>query len=136
MKQLNVYLIFNGTCAEALNFYKSCLNGEIVSRQTFGEAPMESDEAQKDRIMHAEFRAGDIYFMASDSTPDHPVQPGSMVWLSVNLDNVDEQKAIFDKLAEGGQVAQPLEDTFWGARFGMLTDKFGVKWMLNCEIAE
>lgn len=134
MKQLNVYLCFSGNCEEALNFYKDCLGGEIVSLQRFGDAPMESAEADKQRVMHAEFKAEGIYFMASDSMPGQTLRSGEMVQLSINLTDAAEQENIFQKLSAGGNVDMPLQDTFWGASFGMLTDKYGIKWMLNREL--
>lgn len=134
MKNLNVYLTFAGTCKDALALYKEALGGEIVSLQTFGEAPTPNiPDDQKNNVMHAEFRAGDIYFMASDSMPEQPVILGNAVTLSIGLDSLEEQESIFSKLSDGGAVTMPLQDTFWGARFGMLTDKFGINWMLNCD---
>lgn len=134
MKQLNVYLAFPGNCEEALHFYKDCFGGEIVSLQRFGDTPVESTEDQKQKVMHAEFRAGDIYLMASDGRPGEPLAAGEMVQLSINLTDAAEQEAIFSKLSAGGRVDMPLQDTFWGARFGMLTDKYGIHWMLNREL--
>lgn len=134
MLQLSVYLNFPGTCREALNFYKDALKGDILSMQTFGEAPMPSSDSEKDRIMHAEFKAGEVYFMASDTMETMPVQPGNNITLSLNLTSSEEQDRIFNHLSEGGRVNMPLQDTFWGARFGMLTDKFGINWMLNREL--
>lgn len=134
MKQLNIYLAFPGTCEEALHFYKDCLGGEIVSLQRFGDAPVESTEDQKQLVMHAEFKADGIYLMASDGHPGQPLQPGEMVHLSINLTDAAEQENIFSKLSAGGRVDMPLQDTFWGARFGMLTDKYGIRWMLNREL--
>jgi PhnB protein len=136
MKQLGIYLTFQGNCKEALNFYKSCLGGEIVSMQTFGESPMKSDEKDKDLVIHSEFKAEEIKFMASDTMPGHDVNSGNQVTLSINLTDEKEQKEIFDKLSAGGKINMPLEDTFWGAKFGMLTDKYGINWMLNCEKAK
>ncbi|MBD1210342.1 MAG: VOC family protein [Ignavibacteria bacterium] len=134
MKNLNVYLTFAGTCKDALALYKEALGGEIVSLQTFGEAPTPNiPDDKKNNVMHAEFRAGDIYFMASDSMPEQPVILGNAVTLSISLDSLEEQESIFSKLSDGGAVTMPLQDTFWGARFGMLTDKFGINWMLNCD---
>lgn len=133
MKNLNVYLTFSGNCREALNFYKESLNGEIASLQTFGQAPMPVPDEQKDRVMHAEFRAENVYFMASDGMPGQPVDAGHNISLSLNMDNEKEQEEVFHRLSEGGRVTMPLQDTFWGARFGMLRDKFGIHWMLNCE---
>lgn len=136
MKSLNVYLFFGGRCEEALNFYKECMDGEITSLQRFGDAPMEVGEHEKDKVMHAEFRSEDIYFMASDGMEEQEVEQGNTVTLSINLDDEAEQEKMFRKLAEGGKVTMELQDTFWGARFGQLTDKFGINWMLNCDKGE
>jgi PhnB protein len=133
MKNLGVYLSFSGNCEEALNFYKDALNGEIVSMQRMDKMPEGVPDSAKNNIMHSEFRAGDIYFMASDSMPGQPVRFGNNITLNINLSDTKEQDQIFSKLSAGGKVNMPLEDTFWGARFGMLTDKFGNNWMLNCE---
>lgn len=131
MKTLNVYLGFAGNCEEALHFYASCLGGEIEFLQRYGDSPLEVPDEHKQRIMHARLRAGQFFFMASDSMPGQPVQPGNTVQLSLDLDNAAEQTAIFNKLSDGGKVTMPLEDTFWGAHFGMLIDKYGIHWMLN-----
>lgn len=136
MKQFSVYLTFPGTCREALSFYKDSLNGDILSMQTFGESPMETPESEKDRILHSEFKADNIFFMASDSMPEQCVNSGSNITLSINLTDAEEQVRIFRNLSEGGQVTFPLQDTFWGAHFGMLTDKFGINWMLNRQLSE
>lgn len=133
MPQLSVYLSFPGTCEEALNFYKHAFNGEIKSLQRFSEAPMPSDPADANRIMHAEFAADGMALMASDAAGTYAGRPGTNVALSVNHDNEADQAIVFDKLAEGGTVTMPLQDTFWGARFGMLTDKYDINWMFNCD---
>ena len=134
MKQLNVYLAFPGTCEAALNFYKTCFGGEITSMQRFGDSPVESSEEHKQKIMHAEFKADGMFFMASDGMPGQPVPSGEMVTLSINLTDGAEQERIFNTLAEGGKVTMPLGETFWGAVFGMVTDKFGIPWMLNRDV--
>lgn len=135
MKQLDFYLNFPGNCEEALNFYAACLDGTIESLQRFGEAPGDHGDAHKNLVMHANFKAGNISFMASDQMPGAPVTSGNQVNLCLSLTDEDEQTAIFEKLSAGGTVTMPLEDTFWGARFGMLVDKYGVNWMTNCEKA-
>jgi PhnB protein len=132
MAQISPYLTFNGNCAEAMNFYKEVFGGELMM-QTFGQAPMESSEECKDRIMHAQLTSGELILMASDSMPEHPITAGSNVTLSVQSKSKEEQEKYFNKLAESGQVTMPLADTFWGAYFGMLTDKFGMHWMFNTE---
>lgn len=136
MNKLEVYLTFPGTCREALNFYKDVFGGEILSMQTFGEAPMESSEDQKDRIMHAQFKSDEIYFMASDGMGEScSDNNGTQVSLSIDSSDEGEQEKIFNKLSEGGNITMPLQDTFWGAKFGMLVDKFGINWMFNCSKA-
>ncbi|MFI5136087.1 MAG: VOC family protein [Chitinophagales bacterium] len=131
MKNLVVYLTFAGNCEEALNFYKNALGGEIIMKQTFGESPVPSEENWKNKIMHSQFKAEGIFFMASDNMDGKPVATGANISLSIDVSDENEQTKIFSALAEGGMVTMPLEDTFWGARFGMLRDKFGIVWMLN-----
>lgn len=134
MKNFNVYLAFNGNCEEALLFYKDCFGGEIVSLQRYGETPQQpAPEGFEQKVMHATFQSDGIFLMACDVSPEHAVHTGSNVSLSINMDDAAEQRAIFERLSAGGQVSMPLQETFWGAEFGMLTDKFGLHWMLNRE---
>lgn len=131
MEAIIPYLNFNGNAAEALEFYSKALNGEVLFKQTFGESPMESPEEQKNKIMHASFKAGNLHFMVSDTMPGQPVNSGSNLSLSLNFEDADEMNKTFTALAEGGKITMELQDTFWGARFGMLQDKFGFNWMFN-----
>jgi PhnB protein len=131
---MNVYLNFAGDCEEALNFYKNCLGGDIISLQRFGDSPVPSDETHQNQVMHAEFKAGDVYLMASDTMPDMPLQSGNNITLNLNFSDIQAQAEVFAKLSAGGNVIMPLEDTFWGARFGMFVDKYGINWMTNCDI--
>ncbi|MEO8821493.1 MAG: VOC family protein [Ginsengibacter sp.] len=131
MEAIIPYLNFNGNASEALDFFSSALNGEIVFKQTFGESPMDSPESQKNKIMHASFKAGDLHFLVSDTMEGQPVFQGSNLSLSLNFEEVNELNKTFAALSEGGKVTMELQDTFWGARFGMLTDKFGFNWMFN-----
>jgi PhnB protein len=131
MEAIIPYLNFNGNASEALEFYSKALNGQVDYKQTFGEAPMESSEEQKDKIMHASFKAGELHFLVSDSMPEQPVNSGSNLSLSLNFNDADEMNKTFAALSEGGKVTMELQDTFWGARFGMLEDKYGFNWMFN-----
>ena len=133
---INPYIMFSGNCEEAINFYKEALGGEIRQLSRYGDAPMPIPDDYKKKIMHVSLYLENAMFMASDAHPDAPVPRESNIHLSLNTGNVDDQEKKFNKLAEGGKVTMPLQDTFWGARFGMLTDKFGVNWMLNCEIKQ
>lgn len=103
-------------------------------KQTFAEAPMDIPENQKSKIMHAEFKAEEVFFMASDGMPGQPQTPGENVSLSLNFSDETEQETVFNRLADGGNITMPLEKTFWGSRFGRVVDKFGINWMLNCNI--
>jgi len=131
MEAIIPYLTFNGNAAEALDFYSKALNGQVDYKQTFGESPMESSEEQKNKIMHASFKAGDLRFLLSDSMQGQSVSAGRNLSLSLNFNDADEMNKTFAALSEGGKITMELQDTFWGARFGMLQDKFGFNWMFN-----
>ena len=133
MKSFNPYLTFDGTCRQAFELYKDAFNGEIVSIRTAGESGMAKTPQEKDQVIHGIFQAGSIFIMASDAM-GHPVNTGTNVSLNVNFESIEEQEKVFNKLSKGGNITMPLQDTFWGARFGMLTDKFGINWMFNCEL--
>ncbi|MCD5364159.1 MULTISPECIES: VOC family protein [Chromobacterium] len=132
MKTLIPYINFHGQCEQALAFYCQCFNGEVVAMMRFGDADFPSPEEAKDKILHAEFKAGGVHFMASDGMPGRIPQHGENITLNIALDDEAEQTAIFQALAQGGQITEPLKEAFWGARFGMLVDRFGIRWMSNC----
>lgn len=133
MQAITPYLMFNGNAAEAMSFYVKALGGKIVHSQTFGESGMPLSDEAKDRIMHALFEADKLKFMISDCQPDKEVKSGSQISLSLNFDNIESINKTFDILRVDGEVTMELQDTFWGARFGMLDDKFGVSWMFNFD---
>lgn len=138
MKALNVYLFFSGNCEEAVNFYKHCLDGEITLLKHFkdGGDEMKVPDEYADKVMHAELKAGDIVLVASDGMPNHTPTTGDNIHLSIHCDNAGEQDQLFQRLSEGGKIIMPLNETFWGSRFGMLTDRYGIHWMLSCELAK
>jgi PhnB protein len=133
MEAIVPYLNFNGDAAQALAMYEKAFDGKIVFQQTFGESPMESPPGFKDKIMHATFQAGGLTFMVSDCPPGMEVKGGTNLSLSLNFKTVEDIEKRFKALSEGATITMPLQDTFWGARFGMLTDKFGVNWMFNYD---
>lgn len=135
MHAFNPYLTFDGNCEEAFIFYKSCFGGEITIIQRFGESPMQMSEAYKNKIMHMELEAAPLHLMGSDGSPQHQVVQGNTVTFNLTFLDVEEQELVFNKLADGGKISMPLENTFWGSRFGMLSDKFGVHWMFNCQLS-
>ena len=131
MEAIIPYLNFNGNAAEALAFYSKALDGKILFQQTFGESPMPSTPETKDMIMHATFQADKLTIMVSDCPPEHAVTNGSSISLSLNFTDIPSIEKTFAALSEGATITMELQDTFWGARFGMLTDKFGMNWMFN-----
>ncbi|HEX6576411.1 MAG TPA: VOC family protein [Gemmatimonadaceae bacterium] len=132
MKAINAYLNFDGNTGEAMRFYAKCLDADLQI-QTFKDAGMDAPGAE-DRVIHARLEKGGAILMASDSQPGTAVKQGDNVWLSVDCDSQEEQDRMFTGLTDGGQVVMPLDTTFWGARFGMLRDRYGIGWMFNLEL--
>jgi len=133
MKTTNTYLTFDGNCREAMKFYGKCLQGE-PNFTPFSAAPPEMAEMAKgapDRILHAEVASGPVVVMASDTLPGMPFQQGNNFSISLTCDSEQEMQRVFAALSEDGKVTMPLHDAFWGGRFGMLTDQFGINWMLS-----
>ncbi|MEL7292956.1 MAG: VOC family protein [Pseudomonadota bacterium] len=135
MYQVTPYLFFSGRCEEALSFYQRCFGGVVLSKQYFKDSPQQIEGADPNWIMHAEFEAFGMKLMLSDGVVARELS-GNNIALSVVLDDLDEQARLYDKLATEGHVMMPLADTFWGARFGKVEDKFGVRWMLHCELVK
>jgi len=131
--QINAYLVFGGNCEEAFNFYAHCLRGDIVVLQRFGDTQgCEGIPAShKDKIMHVRLQAGSQVLMASDNHPDHPYDGVKGCSIAVSVEQPEEAERIFGELSQGGTLIMPMQETFWAQRFGMLTDKFGVPWMIN-----
>lgn len=138
MLYLTPYLMFDGNCEEAINFYKEVLGGEFGYMGRFGEMPEGNvPEEFKQRIMHVDLKLPQGHIFASDYMPGAPYtnnQVGSAISLSLGFDDIAAMDACFNKLSQGGTVTMPLQDTFWGDRFGTLTDKFGFSWMFNCPL--
>lgn len=132
--KLSPYIIFTGNAEEALHFYEQVFNGTISEFKRYEGSPAEDLSSDKQKIMHARVSIGDNILMVCDAMPENTPPPGSNIQLSVEFSNVNELNERFDKLAEGGKITMELQDTFWGARFGMLTDKFGINWMFNCQL--
>ena len=124
------YLTFEGNAAEAMKFYHSVLGGELTM-QTFGESKMAEKPEDENRIIHATLKNEALTFMASDSQPGMPVKMGDNFSMSISGEDGGMLTSIFNKLAQGGNIDMPLAKQFWGDTFGMLRDKFGVRWMVN-----
>ena len=133
--QIDPHLSFNGNCEEAFNFYEKTFGGKIEFKITFGESPMagQIDPESRNKIMHIRMRIGDRILMGSDAPPQYQgTQQGFDICAAVK--DAAEAEKVFNALAEGGKVTMPLAETFWSARFGMLTDRFGIPWMVNTEM--
>lgn len=134
MSQINSYLTFNGKCREAMTFYRECLGGELLL-QTIGDSPL-SDKLpvqMKDYIVHATLQRGALQLMASDMVGRSGLTVGNSVSLLLACESEEEIRATYDKLATGGSRDHEIEDSFWGALFGDLTDKYGNHWLLTFE---
>jgi PhnB protein len=128
------YLTFNGNCRDAMEFYQDSLGGSL-DISNFGDAPMETAEADKARVMHARLQVENIVLMASDSMPGQPTTWGvENISLSVDCTSKEQVDQLSANIARGGAVTMPVELTFWGAYFGMVTDKFGIQWMFNYDV--
>jgi PhnB protein len=133
MLGIKPYIDFKGNCEEAVNFYKDKLGAEVLFMGRYGDSPMKG-KAPDDKIMHCTFKVGDSQVMACDSVfEEYPVIVGNNITLAIGVDDVDRADAMFDHLSDGATVIMPMQETFWAKKFGMLTDKFGINWMINCE---
>ena len=132
MMLIHSYLTFSGNCREAMTFYQDCLGGDLTF-QTIGESPLSNKLPQqmKDCILHATLKKETLLLQASDMVPQTGLVKGNAVSLSLDCGNEEEIKKVYAKLSADGKANHPLEDTFWGALFGDLTDKFGNHWILN-----
>lgn len=135
MLGITPYIAFKGDCKEAIEFYKSALSAEVLFVQTVGESPM-SDMGPKDNIMHCTIKAGGSTIMLCDDPRPDGAAAGGNISLAIGVNETEMAKRVFDNLSVGGTVVMPLEKTYWAEAFGMVTDKFGVKWMVNCEAAK
>lgn len=143
MTTVNPYLTFDGNCEEAFNFYRSVFGGDFPYVGKFKDMPENPDfpvaESEKERVMHISLPISkETVLMGSDTSGafGKTTSVGDNILLSVNTDSVEEVTRIYTQLSEGGKVNMPLNKTFWGAYFGMITDKFGIHWQLNCELPE
>jgi PhnB protein len=132
--EVNAYLHFNGECEAAFKFYEKALAGKIEATMTFGDSPMSAQvpAGWGNKIVHARMTVGSTILMGSDAPPDRYEAPKGFS-LSVGVKDPAEAERIFNALADGAKIEMPLQQTFWAAKFGMLVDRFGIPWMINCE---
>ena len=132
MLGVNPYIAFKGNCREAIDFYKSALDAEVLFVQTVGESPM-SNMGPAENIMHCTIKVGGSTIMMCDDPMPGGTSTGGNISLAIGLNDPARAQQLFGNLAPGGTVIMPLEKTYWAEAFGMVTDKFGVKWMINCD---
>ena len=132
MTQIIPYLKFNGFCEEAMNFYKECLDAELVL-QKVEDSPVASQmppDAGK-KVLHSLLTKGSAVLMASDMIFQGNLEQGNVITITLNCDSSEEINRYFGKLSAGGEILYPLKEEFWGATHGQVKDKFGFVWMLN-----
>jgi len=132
MLGVNPYITFKANCRHAIEFYKGALDAQVLFIQKVGDSPM-SDMGPPENIMHCTIKVGNSTIMMSDDPrPDSAAGDGN-ISLAIGLNDPDRAKRIFDNLSEEGSVIMPLGKTYWAEAFGMVTDRFGVRWMVNCD---
>jgi len=138
VKNINPYLFFNGTASDAITFYVQAIEAKIVRIQRFSDAPGGEmpPGVSPNAVMHAHLETGGGTLMISDAVIGPPIELGDGVVVCLQYEGRADIDRHFAALAEGGKATEPLQDTFWGARFGMLTDKFGIRWMFNATLSE
>jgi PhnB protein len=134
--QVSPYLSFNGQCEAAFTFYEQCLGARLGAIFRYAGTPMAEQVSAdwQDKVMHGSVTIGELVLMGGDVAPDHYEEPKGFS-LSIQINDTGEAERIFHELARDGKVMVPLEKTFWAARFGMVVDRFGIPWLINCESA-
>jgi PhnB protein len=132
MLGVNPYIAFKGNCRQAIEFYKDALDAEVLFTQTVGESRM-ADMGPMENIMHCTIKVGDSTIMMCDDPRSDAAVGNGNISLAIGLNDPERAKRVFGNLAKNGSVIMPLEKTYWAEAFGMVTDKFGVKWMVNCD---
>ena len=134
---LSVYLYFKGQCGQAFDHYKDVFGAEEICRQCYSEGPAEMFAGEPaGHVMHTSIKIGETVLMGSDrgTACDEPLVQGNNFAVTFSPTSKEEADRLFPKLAEGGEITMPLQETFWGAYFGLCTDKFGVHWMFNSPL--
>jgi PhnB protein len=137
IKTINPYLFFNGTAADVIAFYEKALEARVVRLARFSDTPGANVPAEHAHyVMHAHLETGGGTLLISDGRPGDPIPTGGNIAVCLQYEGKGDVDRHFAALADGGVVEQPLEDTFWGARFGLLVDRFGIHWMFNATLTE
>ena len=133
--KMHAYLMFDGQCEAAFNRYAEVFGGKLeMMRYADSPEDMEVPAEYQQRVMHVCLTIGEQLLMASDNLPQYPYEGIKGCSVSLQLDNVPEAERLYEALSAGGSVQMELQATFWATRFAMLTDRFGVSWMINCMV--
>jgi PhnB protein len=132
--QIVPYLSFKGECEAAFKFYEQCLGARLGQIFRYSGSPMASEVPAdwSDKIMHGSVTIGDLTLNGGDVAPDRYEEPRGFS-LSIQISSTDDAERIFRDLSTNGKVVVPLAQTFWAAQFGMVVDRFGIPWLINCE---
>ena len=132
--QVNPYLSFNGQCEAAFKFYEQVLGAQLGDIFRYAGTPMEHQVPTnwQDKVMHGSITVGGQVLMGGDVAPDRYEAPKGFS-LSIQIKDATEAERIFRELSHAGSMVMPLEKTFWAERFGMVIDRFGIPWLINCE---
>jgi len=138
MEGIKPYISFKGNCREAIDFYKAKLGAEVLFSQTYGNSPMAEHSPDPEMIMHCSLKIGDSVIMACDNVfeGDNATLVGNNISLAYGTNDIAQAEQAFDAMSDGANITMPMQQTFWAERFGMLTDKFGINWMFNCDKPE
>ena len=124
-------LVFNGDCEEALKFYKKCFGGEITYLERYKDAPVEYNPSFGNKILHSKYEFDKNKFYASDTIEGKKALAGDNQSLTIEFDTKEQLAEIYEKLSQGASIKAPLQESFWGTGYAILTDRFGIKWYLN-----
>jgi len=132
--QMTPYLSFDGRCEEAFRFYEECLNARLGAIFHYKGTPLADQVASgwADKVMHGSVTIGEQIVMGADVAPEAYEEPKGFS-LSLQIKETTDAERIFHALSNGGRIVMPLEKTFWAARFGVVVDRFGISWLINCE---
>jgi PhnB protein len=135
--EMTPYLSFNGQCEAAFKFYERCLGGQLGAIFRYAGSPMADQVPSdwQDKVMHGSVTVGGQVLMGGDVVPDRYEEPKGFS-LSLQIKSTADAERIFQELARDGRIKMPLEKTFWAERFGMVVDRFGIPWLINCEPAD
>lgn len=131
---ISAYLNFQGTCEEAFLFYSSLMDGKLGEIRRYKGSPAEemAPDGNADLVMHLRLTIGNTILMGSDVSASRYDKPAG-IHLSYQCDDIEKARSVFEGLSTGGHIIMPFEPSFWAQGFGMVTDKYNIPWMVNCE---